>query len=233
MTTATPVASPRQFTFKGQTFTSILTNAEAIEMLKAAVSDGMKSTFAASLVRQWINRGGLTNNQWPWVHKLVNDLTNPQPERTIENTALTGLVALIEKAHEKLKYPKITVEIEGIKFQISRAGDKAKFPGSLNITDGGRYGSNVWYGRIHKDGKLEASHSMTGDIRKRLDHLNSDPAKFAAVYGQLTGSCCFCNSPLSTDESTTVGYGPVCAKNWGLPWTKAEVAAAKAECACH
>ena len=50
-----------------------------------------------------------------------------------------------------------------------------------------------------------------------LAQLATQPAQLAAKHGKLTGHCCFCNSELSDEKSTNVGYGPVCAKRWGLP----------------
>lgn len=43
----------------------------------------------------------------------------------------------------------------------------------------------------------------------------------AAAIGHLTSHCCFCGIELTDDgegRSVQVGYGPVCAKNNGLPW---------------
>lgn len=43
----------------------------------------------------------------------------------------------------------------------------------------------------------------------------------AAALGHQTHHCCFCGLELTDDgdgKSVDVGYGPVCAKNNGLPW---------------
>lgn len=48
--------------------------------------------------------------------------------------------------------------------------------------------------------------------------LAERPAETAAAYGRLNGRCCFCNRGLADERSTAVGYGPVCAGRWGLPW---------------
>lgn len=40
----------------------------------------------------------------------------------------------------------------------------------------------------------------------------------AAAFGYANARCVFCARTLSTAESTAVGYGPVCAANYGLPW---------------
>lgn len=43
-------------------------------------------------------------------------------------------------------------------------------------------------------------------------------AEEAAAFGHATHHCVFCYKSLTTEESTTVGYGPVCAEKNGLPW---------------
>lgn len=43
-------------------------------------------------------------------------------------------------------------------------------------------------------------------------------AEQAAEFGHAHGRCVFCNQGLSTDDSVSVGYGPVCAARHNLPW---------------
>jgi len=43
-------------------------------------------------------------------------------------------------------------------------------------------------------------------------------AKVAADYGRWTNKCCFCSQGLKDGRSVALGYGPVCAKRWDLPW---------------
>jgi len=114
---------------------------------------------------------------------------------------------------------------DGGKIQLAKAGDRAKFPGTINVTDGGRYGDNQWFGRIHRDGKFEAGRDATDAITEVLQQFAADPAGYAAKYGRTTGNCCFCQKTLTDAKSTGVGYGPVCAKNYGLAWGKAAPAA--------
>jgi hypothetical protein len=212
-----------EITLKGNTFTTPHTNAEALSILAHAVLEQKtKSDFAASLIQQHNRRRSLSANQWPWVHKMVFDLENPRTAPAAEEGInLSEIVALMDRAFDEgkgLKNPKITIQIEGIEFKLSRAGDRSKAPGTVNVTDMGGWGDNVWYGRILRDGGLQSSRNVTPGVKDRLVVLNGDPVGFAAAHGKLTGACCFCHSPLKTAESTEVGYGPVCAKNWGLPW---------------
>lgn len=51
-----------------------------------------------------------------------------------------------------------------------------------------------------------------------LERLAADPVGFIAECGKDMCRCCYCNLPLEDARSKKVGYGPVCAKRWALPW---------------
>ena len=65
-------------------------------------------------------------------------------------------------------------------------------------------------------------------IAARLREFADDPARVAGEHGRLTGNCCFCHHTLEDARSTAVGYGPVCASHYGLPWGERPAAAAPA-----
>ena len=184
--------------------------------------------FAASLIVQYDAKGELTEKQWYWIERLaadvgagdVPDFTQPAKE-IVHVGEFGGVIALFEKAKEYLKYPKITLALpDGSPLQLNLAGNGSKFPGTVGLTDGGSYGDNKWYGRVTKEGAWEPaklSDQLKTDLSSILAQLATQPAQLAAKHGKLTGHCCFCNSELSDEKSTNVGYGPVCAKRWGLP----------------
>jgi hypothetical protein len=108
-------------------------------------------------------------------------------------------------------------------------GDRVRFPGSIDVTSTTKHfdpnsGEDryEWFGRIHLDGRFEASPrqpvTVGLEILQGLRELASDPAKAAARYGFLTGHCSFCGRRLTDDRSKLVGYGPDCADYRGLPW---------------
>jgi len=43
-------------------------------------------------------------------------------------------------------------------------------------------------------------------------------AEQAAAFGQTSSFCCYCARHLEDGRSVEVGYGPVCAKKYNLPW---------------
>lgn len=45
-----------------------------------------------------------------------------------------------------------------------------------------------------------------------------NPVIAASIWGRKMGRCCFCGLELTDERSVAVGYGPICADNWGLPW---------------
>ena len=169
------------------------------------------NSFALSLVKQFEARGTLSMAQWEWVEKLQ------QPAPEFMSLDADSIYKMVESTAERRKYPRIKVSVEDRPLSLSRAGDRAKFPGSINVTDGKRYGDNVWYGRI-KDGQWEPSRKCETWITEWLLKFATNPASVAAEYGKMTGFCCFCNKSLTDDRSISVGYGPVCADSWALPW---------------
>ena len=179
---------------------------------------GNTSEFAQSLVRQYNQRGKLSDKQWHWVNKLVAELDRPAAPAA-PTTDLSGVITLLQDAKQHLQFPAIRLTAsDGTPVVLKVAGDRAKEPGTVNATDGGSYPDNRWFGRIALDGAFKPGRDCTTDVIDVLVRLGSDPATVAAEHGKLTGSCSFCRQPLSDERSTVVGYGPVCAKHFGLPW---------------
>lgn len=181
---------------------------DQINILKAMKAN----SFALSLATQF-EKYGLSDKQMFWVDKLVKEaIEGPVEVVTID---LANVAQLFDNV--TLKYPKIRLMVDGIKLQLSRTGNRSRFPGSINITDGRPYGDNTWYGRI-VDGEFTPSKSCTDQVIEILKSLDSDPVEVMANHGHRNGECGFCGKELTDERSTEVGYGPVCAKSWNLPW---------------
>ena len=180
--------------------------------------------FALSLIEQYKKKKSLSPKQQHWAEKLVTWATQKKPHSVTPNVAVgdfSGVYALFAKAKEHLLFPKIRLMLpDQTNLTLALSGSKSKVPGVVNLTDGGKYGKNVWYGRVYPEGKFEAAQKIDADklkiIEDTLKKLAVNPAETVAEHGKLTGNCSFCDSPLSHDNSTAVGYGPVCAKNFGL-----------------
>ncbi len=197
-----------------------------IEDLKQVLDNGMleakDATFAASLLDQYQKKGGLSERQWPWVKTLT--LRGLQGAPVKQQVQLGGdfgkVIAVFKQANTKLKRPKLHFTYEGFDVSLSLAGENAKKPGTINVTDGKPYGSNKWFGRIDQSGSWEKSlRSNDSDLARvedLLHKLEQDMVGAIASYGRLTGCCAFCNKTLTDEKSVAVGFGPICAKKWGF-----------------
>lgn len=145
---------------------------------------------------------------------------------TAQVGAMSGILALFAKATRNLKRPAIVLGVPAIgdlfSIRLSIAGPQAKVPGSITVCDGTKDpdGQRPWYGRVTLDGVFQPSRdcpSMNA-MAARLSAFSADPVGVAGEHGRLTGRCCFCNRGLEDERSTAVGYGPVCAENYDLPW---------------
>ncbi len=125
-------------------------------------------------------------------------------------------VAFLRAAQARgLKFPKARFAHKGSTLRLSVAGDRARVPGSVQVHQGG-----AWVGRIEPSGIIAGPLAFDPETIAALAVIMSDPAKAAASYGALSGACSFCDRALTDDGSVEVGYGPVCAKKFGLPWVR-------------
>jgi hypothetical protein len=170
----------------------------------------------------------------------------PRQEVVLE---MAGIMRLFRTAIEatrgraNAKKPKITFSMEGNRtIVLSIAGAASKKPGTINVTNGKKYGEegNVWFGRIDpQTGVFSQGRDCDAKVVEFLKAFSADPAGVAGRYGRRTGFCCFCHSPLTRSRGTgprcralysvDVGYGPDCAKRFGLPFGLAAAAAVESE----
>lgn len=172
--------------------------------------------FASSLIQQFNQRGSLSPKQWEWVGKLVERAVEykPAPKPKADVSVLYDMFA---KAGEKLKRPRLTFGFEGQELTVSPAAATSQNAGMLYIKLDGTYA-----GKVGRDGEVKTAfgvHPSTAtSIAALINRFAEDPVGEAKAYGRATGSCCFCARPLTDTRSVDVGYGPICAINWGLPW---------------
>lgn len=140
-------------------------------------------------------------------------------------TANYAAIAAFLKA-ATVKWPKLHLTTtDGTDIRLVLKSNAAKVPGVVDITAEaevwndyrGEY-DRKWFGRITPDGTLTLAKCATQSIVNLVVALAADPVKVAAEYGHITSNCCFCHKALSTPESLAVGYGPICAAHYNLPW---------------
>jgi hypothetical protein len=176
-----------------------------------------RNDFAESLLTQLDRQGFLSPKQEWWLKKLATDAATPSVKP--ETISLANIFQLFEHAKEHgAKRVRILFQKEEVKFSL--AGDASREPGTVNVTDGKPYGENKFYGRIRLDGKFYPNERqpMTPETLAFIQRFEADPAGVSAASGKEMGSCVYCSKELTTVESLDAGYGPVCAKKYGLPW---------------
>jgi len=180
--------------------------------------------FASSLIAQ-AGKKGLSDKQWYWVNKLASNATAPAAPVATTVGDVSKIVELLNTAKQHLKRPAILVRANDRDLRLNIATQMAQVPGSINVCSTEKNPTtdrNDWFGRITISGEFQPSRKFDNAtqtaVANALIALANDPAQAAADYGHLTGTCCFCNRALTDDRSVSVGYGPVCAKHFGLPW---------------
>ena len=181
------------------------------EQLKKAlpVLSDRDQEAAASLLDQWQERG-LTVKQLSFAAALAKRAEGKAP---LASAGLDRVRALFEAAYKAgLKFPKVWIAPH---LTLKPAGPRSAHPGTIQVMGDG---FDEWFGRIELDGSLTAGRDMPADAPRILREWAADPAKAASAFGHLTGHCAFCAKELTDPRSVAVGYGPVCADNYGLAW---------------
>jgi hypothetical protein len=146
------------------------------------------------------------------------------PAVMVSIKGLDALPRMLRDARQHLRHPRVLFRVDNKDLVLTIAGERARVPGTINVVE--RVASldddGLWHGRIYDDGRFETS-SRTNESQRTaillaLRALAKDPVRAAAEYGHLTGVCCFCGRGLDDERSTRVGYGPVCASHYNLPW---------------
>lgn len=210
---------------KGAEVQTNLTDDEAIRLVRLIAcgtryASRRDQEFAQSLENQWKARG-LSSNQWVYVHKLAMAPPTPPKREAALQVDFDRVSAMFARAAKRIKYPSITLRTaDGLEVCIRLAGDKSSEPGSIAIC--GEYdptsSRRFWFGRISTDGSFHSLPKCPPSVVDLIRRLNELPEEVATEYGRLTGHCCFCNLKLTDGRSVAVGYGPICADHYGLPW---------------
>jgi hypothetical protein len=200
---------------------------ETIASLRAnlpRLNDRDRAT-AQSILDQFDRRAWLSDKQAMLVDVLARrGASGAYASAPRERTAIGSLapmMALFDRARTKLKYPSLVIgDGTGAAYRLKIAGDKARVPGSVNVTS--ESGSD-WYGRILTTGEFEASPRVAQPpmLVHALAAFAVNPAQAAFAHAKATGRCAFCALPIGEGEdprARAVGYGEVCARNWGLPF---------------
>ena len=176
--------------------------------------------FAISLYDSYKTRGSLSDKQWYWVKTLSDRVVGLEPVYGDFKAIL--VMFRIAGANDKgkaLKYPKVRLLTQEERYvQLNFKPDQ---PNKIDVyVDGWQgHGYRKFAGWIEDEKIIPyRDDRMTDDVKLTIQQLSLDPIGTAKAMAGLLGVCIYCGSRLTTPESKFVGYGPVCAKNWGLPW---------------
>ena len=217
-------------TSKGKSVDTLLEDPEALVLL---LVEG--STFAKDLYAK-ADRYGLSHDQLVWAHvlamKVINTTKSKHKDESPESNSTSHVYEKISgylksAINSGLSKPKLRliVFIPGTSKTSATVTLALLSDGAVRITDknkkqwSDRFGCEmpIYYGKLTATSDKLIGQNLDG-LWEALVALAENPEETAAMYGHITGSCCFCSRMLTDKRSTDVGYGPICASKFGLAW---------------
>lgn len=191
-------------------------------LIDGLTTKAQRSTFAQSLLDGFRKYGTLTEKQEAAARKMMDPTPVAVSDRVgsvkmTDDAGFANMVAMFERASTHLRFPTIVFDIPGSpRLRVSRAGGNSNAPGVLNVK---LDGSREYMGRVHTNGTWVPGRDCTDTaVGAAVAAFARNPVGVAAEYGQRTGCCCFCSRKLTDARSVGVGYGPICADHFQLPW---------------
>ena len=134
----------------------------------------------------------------------------PAEPEVIEAEIITAAVkkslhAIFTAALANVRFPRLTFTVGGETIIFRLAGEKSRNPGSISVTDEGRYPDNRFHGAIGTDGFWNPSSSCPDHVAQIVAEVLADPAGQLALYGQTSGYCAMCARKLTDPRSLAVG----------------------------
>lgn len=207
-----------------ETIVSPLLTSEAYDILK---KQPVLSSFCQSLLRQWERSGRLSEAQLYWFHKLALEPTTAKEQPKVEEPEGLGpyvpLLALLTAGQQcNKRQPRVKIPLPGGVLAIKLMGDRSKNAGCLAITNGVSgwrdRPNSEFYGYVGVTGHWKPTYNTPEYIKSAMEALAPNPTAWVAAFGQRVSYCVFCATQITTTESLAVGYGPVCAERFSLPW---------------
>ena len=196
--------------------------------------------FAQDLINQWDARGFVSRKQQFWLETLAEKAAERAASQPVEvglegYGAVTELIARSGDSGEKeLKEPSVTLWVDAPdghthELRIRQPGTRKKdqlfrAKEELVVEEVQRtvraIRSQTFHGLINKiDNSYYHAKNTPHWIVEALENFKIDPITSLTEMGKLAGRCSFCQRALDDERSTAMGYGPVCAKRFSLPWS--------------
>jgi hypothetical protein len=155
----------------------------------------------------------------------ASNVINTQEARREQPTLMLGRIASMVNNAVQSGAKRITLRTMNAQMRLNGPGSSR--PGTLSIDKSG-YGSDFYgYVNIEYGGIWKPFARTPQNVIDQVRAFDADPEKFARDYAAATledtgtgiyGRCCFCNLHLTDPRSTSMGYGPICAGKYQLPW---------------
>jgi hypothetical protein len=219
------IADVPAFNPAGTSFVAIKRNGEEISFKSSLTQEQLRqglhilknsanNVFAASLLR---NVDNLSPKQESWAHYIVNDYIKSQTQSANDSASeFEAIFAAFDAAKSK-GAKRLKFRMQDCILSPSQDGDNVWVNDPHNTTEN-RWGSlsPAYLGKINRRGGLLGN--FTAAVRQQIAAAAANPAAAAAEYGRETGYCSFCSRELTDERSVGVGYGPICAGKYSLPW---------------
>jgi len=183
------------------TATPTLRRGLILAFLRGAVR---RSSFAASLVTQYAEKGDLSPDQWAAAERMLEEARTPkEPTTSAPGPSAPVYVPGLDLSSLPVGMYAVPNGTTRLKVQIDRP-DEGKWLGWTFVKDGAIYGEGRKYGNQRPGG------TYRGEIEDELRAIVADPIAAMAEYGRLTSTCGLCHRPLEKKESVDRGIGPWC-----------------------
>ncbi|MDB4682647.1 DUF6011 domain-containing protein [Crocinitomicaceae bacterium] len=189
---------------------------------KALLLQGMMESNARKLAEAYFTEGKLNESQLNAVDEIIEKAIQKYDTELVSTLLeLPDKPFHIKDAKRILYKPKKansndnSIELIGVDGSIFKFYFK-KTNSSISIKSNDELAAT-----ISNDGEVRFE---TSDKKKRMVTANmilsyvNDPIGSIVYFGAQTGSCSFCNKPLTDPRSKIHGYGSQCAKLNDLPW---------------
>lgn len=187
--------------------------------------------FANSLYNQFISTHSLSPRQWEWVSKLLDRVQGSEPVYG----DFKSVMVMFDIAMGKLKTPRIRLmtnwrdpHADHRFVQLTFNRDKKQI--DVHVDGWAGHGYRKFAGWIVNDRITPwSSDRMTDDVKNCIQDFSMDPLRCAQAMAGLLGACMYCGQRLTDQVSKDLGYGPICAGTWDLPYGPGAAAKAKKE----
>lgn len=193
----------------------------ALRALPAEALSAYAATHRADLLRSFMTFRRWTPRQEQMVRRWIDEANRRQqstsePAQRIEGAGLDRIHALFARARSSgLRWPRVSVRATPSReVDLSMSADGQ----ALHVRQGRTYLGSLRDGIFRPTADAQCTAGLVDEIEDGLRRMAADPAAEATAYGRLTGNCCFCRRALTDGRSVAMGYGPICAGHYGLPW---------------